>query len=166
MRAIWITAILSLPLLCGGCGFQLRAHADLPDEMARTKMVISDEYSDLARRLRIMLQQSGVQFVKSEDATAILEIPVDRVATDVLTIGDNARVREYRITHTVRFRLLDADGEVLLDWQNLRQAREVSFDEQRILAGSREQEYLKKELADTLSRMLVSRLEIVQAGSG
>ena len=96
----------------------------------------------------------------------MLEIPVNNVATDVLTIGDNARVREYRITHTVRFRLVDSDGQVMLDWQNLRQAREVSFDEQNILAGSREQEYLKKELAETLSRILVSRLEISRTGPG
>lgn len=166
MRVYLVAITLSLLLICSGCGFQLRTDADLPPEMAKTKIVIGDEYSDLARRLRVMLEQGGVQFVSSEEATAILEIPVDQVATDVLTIGDNARVREYRISHTVRFRLIDSDGQVLLDWQNLRQAREVSFDEQRILAGSREQEYLKKELADTLSRMLVSRLEMAQAGSG
>ena len=166
MKAFLVAAMLGLSLIFSGCGFQLRTDADLPPEMAKTKMVIGDEYSDLARRLRIMLEQGGVQFVSSEEATAILEIPVDQVATDVLTIGDNARVREYRISHTVRFRLTDSDGQVLLDWQNLRQAREVSFDEQRILAGSREQEYLKKELADTLSRMLVSRLEMAQAGPG
>ena len=129
-------------------------------------MVINDEYSTLARQVRNMLEQNGVQFVSMDDATAVLEIPVNNVATDVLTIGDNARVREFRISHTVRFRLVDADGQVLLDWQNLRQAREVSFDEQRILAGSREQEYLEKELAETLSRMIVSRLEISQVGSG
>jgi outer membrane lipopolysaccharide assembly protein LptE/RlpB len=84
----------------------------------------------------------------------------------VLTIGDNARVREYRVSHTVRFRLLDAQGQVLLGWQNMRQAREVSFDEQRILAGSREQEYLEKELAETLSRLLIARLESTPVGSG
>lgn len=166
MKAFFVAAMLGLSLIISGCGFQLRTDADLPPEMAKTKMVIGNEYSDLARRLRIILEQGGVQFVRSEEATAILEIPVDQVATDVLTIGDNARVREYRISHTVRFRLTDGNGQVLLDWQNLRQAREVSFDEQRILAGSREQEYLKKELADTLSRMLVSRLEMARPGPG
>ena len=113
-----------------------------------------------------MLEQSGVQFVNGNEASAVLEIPVNNVVTDVLTIGDNARVREYRISHTVRFRLLDAQGQVLLGWQNIRQAREVSFDEQRILAGSREQEYLEKELAETLSRLLIARLESTPAGSG
>lgn len=158
--------LLSLSLLCTACGFQLRNDVALPTQMDKTQMVVDDEYSALARRVRIMLEQSGVQFVAGDQATAILEIPVNNVVTDVLTIGDNARVREYRISHTVRFRLLDADGAVLVDWQDLRQAREVSFDEQRILAGSREQEYLKKELADTLSRLLVARLETASAGSG
>lgn len=156
-----MTVLLCLSLLCTGCGFQLREDADLPPQMARTQMVIDDEYSLLARRVRVMLEQSGVQFVGGDQATAILEIPVNKVVTDVLTIGDNARVREYRISHTVRFRLLAADGSELLGWQNLRQAREISFNEQRILAGSREQEYLEKELAETISRLLISRLESV-----
>ena len=160
-----IAGILSLVLLCTGCGFQLRDNVELPPQMAKTQMVVDDEYSPLARRVRVMLEQNGVQFVGSKSASAILEIPVNRVVTDVLTIGDNARVREYRVSHTVRFRLLDANGEVLVDWQNLRQAREVSFDEQQILAGSREQEYLKKELAETLSRLLIARLESVPVGS-
>jgi LPS-assembly lipoprotein len=161
-----LTGILSLILLCTACGFQIRDDVELPQQMAKTQMVVDDEYSTLARRVRVMLEQNGVEFVNGDQATAILEIPVNNVVTDVLTIGDNARVREYRISYTVRFRLLDADGQVLVDWQNLRQAREVSFDEQKILAGSREQEYLEKELAETLSRLLISRLESVPAGAG
>lgn len=161
-----ITGILSLALLITGCGFQLRDNVELPSQMAKTQMVVGDEYSTLARKVRVMLEQNGVQFVGGNEASAILEIPVNNVVTDVLTIGDNARVREYRISHTVRFRLLDAQGQELVGWQNMRQAREVSFDEQRILAGSREQEYLKRELAETLSRLLIARLESAQVGSG
>lgn len=161
-----ITGILSLALLITGCGFQLRDNVELPAQMAKTQMVVGDEYSTLARKVRVMLEQNGVQFVGGNEASAILEIPVNNVVTDVLTIGDNARVREYRISHTVRFRLLDAQGQELVGWQNMRQAREVSFDEQRILAGSREQEYLKRELAETLSRLLIARLESAQVGSG
>ena len=160
-----ISGILGLALLCTGCGFQLRNNVELPPQMAKTQMVVDDEYSTLARRVRVMLEQNGVQFVNGDEASAILDIPVNNVVTDVLTIGDNARVREYRISHTVRFRLLDAQGQVLVGWQNMRQAREVSFDEQRILAGSREQEYLKEELAETLSRLLIARLESTPVGS-
>jgi len=128
-------------------------------------MVIEDENSTLARRVRVLLEQTGVQFVGSNQATAFLEIPLNSVVTEVLTIGDNARVREYRITHTVRFRVTDAEGKDIIPLQTMRQAREISFDEQEILATSREQEYLKQDLAETLSRLLVTRLESADASS-
>ena len=156
--------MLSLSLICGACGFLLREDAELPPEMAQTRMVVADENSPLVRRVRVLLTQSGVNFVASEQATAFLEIPVNRVVTDVLTIGDNARVREYRVSHTVQFRVTDATGKDIIPLQTLRQAREISFDEQEILAASREQEYLKQDLAETLSRLLVTRLESASGG--
>ena len=131
--------------------------------MNQTQLLMDDEYSPFARRLKVMLEQSGVDFVTADKATAVLEIPVNSVVTEVLTIGDNARVREYRISHTVRFRLTDAQGTELVPMQTIRQAREISFDEQEILATSREQEYLKQDLANSLSRLLISRLEGDQA---
>jgi len=159
-----LLTMLSLGLLCSACGFQLREDAELPPQMAQTRMVVEDENSTLARRVRVLLEQTGVQFVGSNQATAFLEIPLNNVVTEVLTIGDNARVREYRITHTVRFRVTDAEGKDIIPLQTMRQAREISFDEQEILATSREQEYLKQDLAETLSRLLVTRLESADAG--
>jgi len=157
--------MLSLALVLAACGFQLRGQAQLPPEMNKTRLVIGDRYSTFGRRVRVLLEQAGVQIVTSKNATAILEIPQNDVVTEVLTIGDNARVREYRISHTVRFRLLAADGSEIIPLQTIRQTREISFDEQQILAVSREQEYVKQDLANTLSRLLVTRLEVVGSQS-
>ena len=154
----WAICGLVLILLCTACGFQLREDLDLPPEMVRTRLVIDDEYSLLARRVRGLLEQSGTRFVASDVATAFLEIPTNKVVIAVLTIGDNANVREYRVSHTVKFRVTDASGRELVRWQTIRQARELSFDARNILAISREQEYLKQDLAETLARMLVTRL--------
>ena len=154
-----------LALLLAACGFQLRGKAVLPPEMSQTQLVIDDPYSTVARRVRVLLEQAGVQFVDSSRATAVLEIPQNEVVTEVLTIGDNARVREYRISHTIKFRLLAADGKEIIPLQTIRQTRDISFDEQRILAISREQEYVKQDLANTISRLLVSRLEVVGSQS-
>ena len=164
-RRVQFTLLLAA-WLCSACGFQLRDQAALPPEMARTQMVVSDPYSTLARRVRVMLERSGVQFVDGGQATAILEIPNNRVVTEVLTIADNARVREYRVTHTVEFRLTDAAGKELIGLQTLRQSREISFDEQKILASSREQEYLREDLAETLARLMVARLESIYVSQG
>lgn len=164
LRLSLLTAVVVW--LLTGCGFQLRARAELPVEMAHTRLVIADQYSAFARRVRVMLEQAGVSLVTGSDATAILEIPENRVVTEVLTIGDNARVREYRISHTVQFRLLRPDGAELIPLQTIRQTRDISFDEQQILAVSREQEFVKQDLANTLSRLLLSRLEVVGSRSG
>lgn len=147
------------------CGFQLRGSAELPAEMARTRLVIGDVHSPFARRVRVMLEQAGVALVSAERATAILEISRNDVVTEVLTIGDNARIREYRITHTVQFRVLRPNGGELIPLQTIREARDISFDEQQILAISREQEYIRQDLANTLSRLLLSRLEVVGSQS-
>jgi LPS-assembly lipoprotein len=153
--------LLGLCLLLSACGFQLRETAQLPPEMQNTQILIDDEYSQLARRVRLHLEQSGVKIVGQDSATALLEIPKNEVLTEVLSIGDNARVREYRITHTVQFRLTDLQGNDIVPLQTIRQSRDISFDEQQILAVSREQEYVKDDLANTLSRLMISRLEIV-----
>lgn len=159
-KMVSLTMLVSV-LLLAGCGFQLRGTAQLPPEMSKTQLVIADPYSTVARRVRVLLEQAGAHFVQAGQATAILEIPQNVSSTEVLTIGDNARVREYRISHTLQFRLLDASGKELIPLQTIRQSRDISFDEQRILALSREQEYIRQDLADTVSRMLISRLEVV-----
>lgn len=165
-RGLTFLWLLFLLLSASGCGYQLRGEANLPPEMEKTRLIINDEYSTLARRVRVMLERSGVQFVGADEASAILEIPQNQIVTEVLTIGDNARVREYRLTHTVRFRLTDARGQELIGWQTLRQSRDISFDEQQILASSREQEYLRQDLAETMAQLLVARLESLYVSQG
>ena len=76
-----ISGLLGLALLCTGCGFQIRNDVELPPQMAKTQMVVDDEYSTLARRVRVMLEQSGVEVVNGNEASAILEIPVNNVGT-------------------------------------------------------------------------------------
>ncbi len=164
LRSLLLMSLMAT--LLTACGFQLRGEAALPPQMARTQMIIDDAHSTLARRVTILLERNGVKLVPAEQATAVLEIPDNQVVTEVLTIGDNARVREYRVTHTVRFRLTDAQGQELVPWQTLRQAREISFDEQQILASSREQEYLREDLGETLAQLLVARLESLYVSQG
>lgn len=157
--AIRVTLMMLAAGLLSACGFQLRDSADLPPEMAQTHLVVEGEYSALARRLSVLLEQSGAELVGPDQALSILEVPVNQVVTEVLTIGDNARVREYRVSHTVEFRLLDSAGSELIPMQTLRQTREISFDEQEILGNTREREYMEQDLANTLARLILRRLE-------
>jgi LPS-assembly lipoprotein len=153
-----LVSSLVLTSLIGACGFHLKGATELPAEMSQTRLEVQNPYSTFARRLLILLEQNNVRVVTSADARAVLEVPVNDVRREVLTIGDNARVREYRVRHMVQFRLVDGDGRELMPMQYLEQNRIISFDEQNILASTREEEFLRDDLADILSRQVLSRL--------
>jgi LPS-assembly lipoprotein len=148
---------LSLQLVTG-CGFQLQSRSELPPEMQRTRLEMGSPYSEFARRLETHLEQNGAKVVVALEGAAILEVPMDRVRREIQSIGDNARVREFLIRHTVEFRLLDAEGNEMIPLQTFEQSRVYSFNSRDILAAERENEFLRSDLADSLARMVVRRL--------
>lgn len=150
--------LLIVPVLLAACGFQLQTRADLPPEMQQTRLEVSSPYSLFARRLEILLEQNGVRVVESGANAAILVVPQNRARREIQSIGDNARVREFLIRHTVQFHLLDSEGNELIPLQTLEQSRVYEFNEQDILAAERESEFLRDDLADSLARMVVRRL--------
>jgi LPS-assembly lipoprotein len=145
-------------MLMTACGFQLQSRSELPPEMQRTKLEMRSPYSEFARRLETHLEQNGAKVVVALEGAAILEVPMDRVRREIQSIGDNARVREFLIRHTVEFRLLDAEGNEMIPLQTFEQSRVYRFNSKDILAAERENEFLRSDLADSLARMVVRRL--------
>lgn len=158
MRVRALIVLLIAALALSACGYRLQGQAELPESMSTTVIDTADPYSHFVRRLTILLEQNGARVVDQAVSAARLEIPLNVVRKDILSIGGTARVREFRVVHQVRFRLVDADGTVLVPEQFLEQSRVISFDEQDILAAIREEEYLREELAETLSRQVLRRL--------
>ncbi len=150
--------LLLTSLVLAGCGFHLQQQSSLPPEMEHVRLEAPDPYAQFARRLRVLLEQGGVSVVDDDSATAVLQILSSRVRKEILTIGDNARVREYRLRHTVEFALLDSRGAVLAPVQKLEQSRVISFDETEILGAAQEDEQLRREMSDTLARLVIRRL--------
>jgi LPS-assembly lipoprotein len=155
-RHLIVLLLVLLPL--ADCGFQLQTRAELPPEMQQTRLEIQSPYSPFARRLETLLEQNGALIVESGESAAVLEVPQNRMRKEIQSIGDNARVREYLIRHTVQFRLLDSQGNELIPLQAFEQSRVYRFNEQDILAAERENEFLRNDLADSLARMVVRRL--------
>ena len=149
---------LAALVLLNACGFHLQSRPELPPQMQRTVLEISDPYSQFARRLETHLEQSGVNVVTTLEGAAVLEVPLNETRKEIQSIGDNARVQEFLIRHAVQFRLLASDGTELIPLQSFEQSRIYSFNEQDILAAEREDEFLRNDLADSLARMVVRRL--------
>lgn len=153
-----LLSLLLLLQLVAACGFQLQNRSEMPPEMSYTKLEVQSPNSEFARRLGSHLEQNGVKVVNSSVDAAVLEVPVNSMRKEIQSIGDNARVREFLLRHTVQFRLLDNEGNEIIPMQTFEQSRVYSFNEQDILAAERENEFLRDDLADSMARMVVRRL--------
>ena len=153
-----LLSLLLLLQLVAACGFQLQNRSEMPPEMSHTKLEVQSPNSEFARRLGSHLEQNGVKVVNSSVDAAVLEVPVNSMRKEIQSIGDNARVREFLLRHTVQFRLLDSEGNEMIPMQTFEQSRVYSFNEQDILAAERENEFLRDDLADSMARMVVRRL--------
>ena len=158
MKIRHLFSILAAMLLVSACGFQLQTRAELPPEMQRTRLEVQAPDSEFARRLEVHLEQNGIKVVTALGDAAVLEVPLNRTRKEIQSIGDNARVREFLVRHTVQFRLLDSEGKEMIPLQTFEQSRVYQFNEQDILAAERENEFLRDDLADSLARMVVRRL--------
>ncbi len=158
MKLQHLIIITVATLLLAACGFKLQSRAELPVEMQKTRLEIQSPFSQFARRLQTLLEQNGVQVVTGPEGAAALEVPLNETRKEIQSIGDNVRVREFLIRHTVQFRLLDTNGKEMIPMQTFEQSRVYTFNEQDILAAEREDEFLRNDLADSLARMVVRRL--------
>lgn len=163
MRAL---ALIGLCLLVAACGFQLRGEARLPDTMDQTWLDVPDDNSRFARELTLVLRANGVSVATTDsDAAARLRIHSENMRREALTISGEARVREFVLIFDVDFELTDSRGDVLIERETLRLMRDYSFDEQEILAASREEEFLRNDLRRSMAAQMLRRLEALEATS-
>ena len=162
MRRLNSPLVILLLICVSACGFQLRSDAASAEKLGTTRLSVVDEFSPFARQLKRSLQRSGVELIEVPDRDAgLIDVSVNRVKREILTIGDTARVREYRVSHDVEFRVLNASGEEILPLQVLQQSRDLSFDEGELLAATREEEFIREELSRNLVRLVVQRLSLL-----
>jgi len=152
--------VLGLLLLLQSCGFQLRGSADLPEVMARTYLDMPDRYGEFGRALERTLSGNGVSIQGSpQNASAILKVTTARFQRTAASFAGTARIREYRLSFIVDFYLQSMDGKKISNSRHVEIFRDYSFDEQEILAATREEEFLRRDMEAAMVREVLRRLE-------
>ena len=156
-RAVLLIVLASL---LGACGFHLREEARLPDGMQRVHIEGAEPVSPLGRDLRRALARSGAEIVDAAGAgVAALRIGANRLGTDVLSVGGNARANEYTLRYHVEFDVVDAAGTAILPRQVIELTREFTFDANQALGVAAEQDLLTQELQREMVQAILRRLE-------
>lgn len=157
IRLIPLTILLAM--LCA-CGFQLRSEAVLPSGMGSVFVQGADPFSPLGRDLMAALERAGSTVVdKSGNGASVLNITVNQLATDVLSVGGNARANEYSMRYHVEFNVTDNAGTALLDKQVIELSREYTFDAFQAAAVAAEEDLLRKELQREMVQSIMRRLD-------
>lgn len=141
------------------CGFHLRREAQLPASMQRVHLEIADASSALAKGLAKALPRSGATLVDDAGGAAVLRIGANTLATDVLSVGGNARATEYALRYHVEFELRDADGASVIAPQTIELTRDFTFDASQSLGVAAQIDLLSTELQQDMVQAVLRRIE-------
>jgi LPS-assembly lipoprotein len=158
LRAVALSAVLSLALLASGCGFRLQAASALPEGVSRVHVATRDELSPFAVELFQGLEDMGARRAASAgEADAVIRVQRERAGRRVLSVSARNTPQEFEVFYQVEYSI-DRGGSEVVPPQQLQLTRNFSFDESRLLAKDREEEILRDAMARDLADLVLRRL--------
>ena len=156
------TTALGLP----GCGFALRRN---PLNFA-FKSLFSPfaESSTLGAEFKRLLESGGNVRVISdvrqlEQADVIFDVLQDQREKTVVGINASGQVREFQLRIRFQFKLRGATGKELIAPVEIRQQRDIAFNESAVLAKEAEEGLLYREMQSDIVRQIMRQLAAVTA---
>lgn len=147
-------------LLLAGCGFHLRRSAALPAAMQARVALQVNGGGDFQRTLASALRANGVEVLDgSAPDAATLAVPVATFSRRLLTSGGVERVGEYVVTFHVEFRVVAADGKVIVPPQTLELSHEFAMDQTQFSSVASESGAIERSLVREMSDAVLRRLQ-------
>ncbi len=165
MRALR-TAVLALAAaaVLAGCGFQLRGSGGEYNMPFKSIYLAFPETSALGTELRRNLR-GGDKVVVVDDpakAEARFEVLSENRGKAILSLNSQGRVREFLLTYTLTFRVVNAAGVELLGPTELNLKRPLTFNETQVLAKESEEALLYRDMQADLVQQILRRLAAVK----
>jgi LPS-assembly lipoprotein len=157
MRAF---AALVIVTLLAGCGFKLRGSNGTYHMPFQTIFVGFPDTSPLGTELKRNLRAADhvVVLDKPEGADAQLVVMSETRGRQILSLNNLGRVREYLLTYTLQFRVMDASGAQMLAPTEITLKRSMEFNEQEVLAKEAEATLLYRDMQSDLVQQILRRL--------
>jgi len=155
---------LALAASLSGCGFHLRGSGGEYNMPFKSIYLAFPETSSLGTELRRNLR-GGDQVVVADDpakAEARFEVLSENRGKAILSLNSQGRVREFLLTYTLAFRVLDAKGGMLLGPTEINLKRPLTFNENQVLAKESEEAMLYRDMQADLVQQILRRLAAVK----
>ena len=154
--------LLACALTLGACGFHLRGAVSLP---FKTLAISLPDTAELRAQIaRSVTAGSNTKVVaQGEPAEAILDITGDLLTKNVLALSTAGQIRQYQIVRSFSFRLHNDKGVDLLPPSTITLRRDVSFNDNQLLAKQQEEVLLLRDMQNDLVQQLLRRLSAAKA---
>ncbi len=152
-----------LLLTIAGCGFQLRGSADLPTSLQTMYVQGINMQQGLGLELKRGLARNGVTVLSDyQQDSAVLTILDNKFERRVLSVGSDAKVSEFELHVIVLFKVIDGDGNLLIESQSVEAQRDYQFDQNQVLGKDEEERLLQEQLNQQLVQSILRRLSVLQ----
>lgn len=164
MKPQYLLIILLFTL--SACGFQLRGSQQNASVPVAKVYVFAAGANTVAKEVNLQLIGAGSAAVASvADAEFTLKLEKEYFDRTVLSVSaQTGKVEEYKITLTVYMSVLDANGTELLVAEQVREARDFTFDENAVLGKFTEEKVLRDDLTRQVAAQIMRRLSSVTRG--
>lgn len=155
---------LAAAAVLSACGFHLRGSGGDYNMPFRSIYLAFPETSSLGTELRRNLRGGDkVEVVMdAAKADARFEVLSENRGKAILSLNSQGRVREYLLTYTLVFRVLDAKGGELLGPTEISLKRPLTFNETQVLAKESEEALLYRDMQADLVQQILRRLAAVK----
>ena len=149
-------------MLCVGllsaCGFHLRGSSQIAERFNPINLQ-GDQLSDQQwRQLRSALINASATLTEAEDAPR-LRVSINRLKDSKLTSSSSANVQLIQLGMQLKFSVLDAQSNLLIEPQELIQNRTVELDSDNVLSQQDSINTAQIELEKDLIRSMIYRLQ-------
>ncbi len=154
--------ILCLALVLGACGFKLRGSFTLPYQSLHISLPANSPLgADLRRQIRA--NQPDLLVDDPKKAEAVFQQVGEKRERIIAAMNAEGRAREYQLRLRYSFRLVDGKGTPLTPVNEIVLAREITYDDNQVLAKNQEEEFLWQSMQQDLAQQILRRLTARQA---
>ncbi|MDC8759500.1 LPS assembly lipoprotein LptE [Janthinobacterium fluminis] len=159
--------VMLAALALSACGFHLRGSDGSFNLPFATLFVTLPDASPLAIDLKRNIRANGGTEIVSARAGAdgvvdVLSDPDKTRGKTILSLSGTGRVREYLLSYTIVFRVLDREGRELLGPTTIALTRPITFNESQLLAKETEEALLYRDMKTDMVQQMLRRIAAVK----
>ena len=154
MRSLFISLLV---VVLSACGFHLRGSYSLPWE---TIYITLPEFDVMRAEIKRHVEASTRTKVVSDpkEANAQLVILRNDQLRSILSLNAKGFVREVQLTRIFAYKIVDANGKEIAAPGNIVIQREMTFDDEQLLAKGSEEGMIIRDMQSDLVQQLLRRL--------